>query len=400
VQPFRPEVASRLAELAPPLLEQLDEMTSRMVSILERSEQAYTEQGPVVLAELFESGRSNLERGVRTLMGDADDSGRAALAAAREVGRRRAAQGVPLETVLRAYRLGGQVTWEALRGAARAAEAPGDSDVLLEVAGSVWHVNDVQCAALAEAYRNEERRLAGIDDQARQQVLDGLLGGRGGDPVFVRTASELLALPLDGRLVCAVAPPDDAGGATLEEPAARLLKRGVRSVWGWRSGAQVGIVALGARRLDDVLGWLTELARGPVGVSAVVEGAASVGSAWRLADTAARTLPAGASRVVSIDDRLPEALLSSSPEITRRLVEQSLGRLLDLPVDERDVLLDTLTAFLAADGSPTRAADQLYCHRNTVMHRLRRIEQVTGRSVADPRSRLLWQLALLGVEHR
>ena len=400
MQPFRPEVAARLAELAPPLLDQLDEMTSRMVSILERGEGAYAEHGPVVRAELFESGRANLERGVRTLMGDADDGGRAALAAARDVGRRRAAQGVPLETVLRAYRLGGQVTWEALRAVARSAEAPGDSDVLLEVAGSVWHVNDVQCAALAEAYRTEQRRLAGIDDQARQQVLDGLLGGRGGDPVFVRTASELLALPLDCRLVVAVAPPDDAGGPTLADPASRLLKRGVRSVWGWRSGAQVGVLALGTRRAADVQAWLQELATGPVGVSAVVEGAASVGSAWRLADTAARTLPTGAARVVSIDDRLPEALLSSSPEITRRLVEQSLGRLLELPADECAVLLDTLTAVLAAEGSPTRAADQLYCHRNTVMHRLRRIEQVTGRSVADPRSRLLWELALLGAGHQ
>jgi hypothetical protein len=395
VQPFRPEVSARLAELAPPLLDQLDEMTARMISILERNQGSYADQGPVVLAELFESTRANLERGVRTLMGHAEDGGRAALDGAREVGRRRAAQGVPMETVLRAYRLGGQVTWEALRAAARAAEAPGDSDVLLEVAGSVWHVNDVQCAALAESYRTEERRLAGIDDQARQQVLDGLLGGRGGDPVFVRTASELLALPLDGRLVCAVAPPDDEGSPTLAGPGPRLLKRGVRSVWGWRSGVQVGVVALGIRPVDDVLGWLGELATGPVGVSAVVEGAASVASAWRLADTAARTLPAGLPRVVTIDDRLPEALLSSSPEITRRLVEQSLGSVLELAADERDVLLDTLAAFLAADGSPTRAAEQLYCHRNTVMHRLRRIEQVTGRSVADPRARLLWQLALL-----
>ena len=135
MQPFRPEVSARLAELAPPLLDELDSMTSRMISILERTEGAYADQGPVVLAELFESTRSNLERAVRTLMGDADDGGRAALAAAREVGRRRAAQGVPLETVLRAYRLGGQVTWEALRAAAREGEAPGDSDVLLEVAG-------------------------------------------------------------------------------------------------------------------------------------------------------------------------------------------------------------------------------------------------------------------------
>ena len=52
-----------------------------------------------------------------------------------------------------------------------------------------------------------------------------------------------------------------------------------------------------------------------------------------------------------------------------------------------------------ASGSPTRAADELYCHRNTVMHRLRRIESVAGRKLTDPRARLLWQLALLGTGH-
>jgi DNA-binding PucR family transcriptional regulator len=102
--------------------------------------------------------------------------------------------------------------------------------------------------------------------------------------------------------------------------------------------------------------------------------------------------------VVTIDERLPEALLSNSPEISSRLVGQSLGGLLELPDDEREVLLDTLAAFLESDGSPTRAADELYCHRNTVMHRLRRIETVTGRKLTDPRTRLLWQLALLGTQ--
>jgi DNA-binding PucR family transcriptional regulator len=160
----------------------------------------------------------------------------------------------------------------------------------------------------------------------------------------------------------------------------------------------VGVVALGAHRECDVRCWLEDLAQGPVGVSAVVEGAAATAGAYRLAETAARTLPAGVRRVVPIDERLPEALLSNSPEISSRLVGQSLGRLLELPEEERAVLLETLAAFLAADGSPTRAADELYCHRNTVMHRLRRIESVTGRKLTDPRSRLLWQLALLGAQ--
>jgi hypothetical protein len=399
VQPFRPEVEARLAELAPLMLDQLDSMTDRMIDVLLRTEPAYRDLLIHGEEELRTSTRGNLERGMRTLIGVASGNARTSLRDARCVGRRRAAQGVPLEAVLRAYRLGGQVTWEALLDVSRHNGSQHDT-LLLEVAGSVWRANDVECAALAEGYREEQRRLAGVDDAARQQVLDGLLDGRGGDPAFVRTAAELLAVPLDGPLVAVVALPDPEGAPTLDSPTAALLKRGVRSVWGDRQGAQVGIVVLGTLRACEVMTWLRAMATGPVGVSPVVEGATAAGSAYRLAETAARTLPPGRTRVVTIDERLPEALLSNSPEISSRLVGQSLGGLLDLPEDEREVLLDTLAAFLASDGSPTRAADELYCHRNTVMHRLRRIESVTGRKVTDARSRLLWQLALLGTQHR
>ncbi|WP_346621328.1 helix-turn-helix domain-containing protein [Blastococcus montanus] len=396
--PFRPEVAARLAQLAPRLLDQLDAMTDRMVDVLARTEPAYRELIEQSEQDVRASTRSNLESGLRSLISSAAGTGILHLASARAVGRRRAAQGIPLEAVLRAYRLGGQVTWEALLAVSRDGAGQHDT-LLLEVAGSVWRTNDVECGAVAEGYREEQRRLDGVEEQVRQQALEGLLDGRGSDPAFVRSASELLAMPLDGRLMAVVGLPGPDGGPALDGPGEALLKRGVRSVWGVRGDAQVGVVVLGAIRPGDLLTLLRGAARGPVGVSDVVDGASAVGAAYRLAETAVRTLPAGASRVVSIDDRLPEALLSNSPEISSRLVGQSLGGLLELPDDERGVLLDTLAAFLATDGSPTRAADALYCHRNTVMHRLRRIEAVTGRKLTDPRSRLLWQLALLGTEN-
>ncbi|TFV61803.1 UNVERIFIED_ORG: PucR family transcriptional regulator [Bacillus sp. AZ43] len=399
MQPFRPEVAARLTELAPLLLDQLDAMTDRMVDVLQRTEPVYRELLADPASGMRASTRANLDRGMRALIGIATGGPGSSQRHAREVGRRRAAQGIPLEAALRAYRLGGQVIWEALLDVSRRSSGAHDT-LLLEVAGSVWRTNDAECAAVAEGYREEQRRLAGVDDSARQQILDGLLEGRGGDPAFVRTASELLALPLDGRLVAVVALPEPDGSPSLDAPTSRLLKRGVRSVWGTRNGAQVGVVALGHLDGCDVTAWLQAMTSGPVGVSPVVEGAAAAGSAYRLAETAARTLPTDSARVVTIDERLPEALLSNSPEISSRLVGQSLGGLLELPGDEREVLLDTLQAFLASDGSPTRAADELYCHRNTVMHRLRRIEAVTGRKVTDPRNRLMWQLALLGTQHR
>jgi DNA-binding PucR family transcriptional regulator len=49
---------------------------------------------------------------------------------------------------------------------------------------------------------------------------------------------------------------------------------------------------------------------------------------------------------------------------------------------------------LDADGSPSRAAGALYCHRNTVMYRLARLEALTGRRLSDARDRLLLGLAL------
>ncbi|EDX25782.1 hypothetical protein SSAG_05613 [Streptomyces sp. Mg1] len=48
------------------------------------------------------------------------------------------------------------------------------------------------------------------------------------------------------------------------------------------------------------------------------------------------------------------------------------------------MLLTTLGTWLACQGSTTYAAQRLYCHRNTVSNRLRRLEQLTGRSLSDP----------------
>jgi hypothetical protein len=397
VQAFDTEVTSRLVDLAPLLLDQLDAMTDRMVDVLSRTEPSYRDLILDSEEELRRSTRDNLEHGLLALVG-APVPDRPALHGAREIGRRRAAQGIPLEAVLRAYRLGGQVTWEALLRVSAQAGNRHDT-LLLQVAGTVWRTNDGECAALAEGYRDEQRRLAGVDEEARRRVLDGLLDGRGDDPSFVRTAADLLAMSLDGRLMAVVALPAESGEPGLEGVGPELLRHGVRSVWGMRSGAQVGLIALGSLGAAEIRARLEALTTGPVGVSSPVDGAGAVSSAYRLAETAARTLPRTTRRVVTIDERLPEALLSNSPEISSRLVGQTLGGLLALPADEREVLLDTLAAFLASDGSPTRAADELYCHRNTVMHRLRRIEQVTGRKVADPRARLQWQLALLGAQH-
>lgn len=76
------------------------------------------------------------------------------------------------------------------------------------------------------------------------------------------------------------------------------------------------------------------------------------------------------------------------------LVERVLGPLSGLEPADEAVLLDTVATWLTCDGSAQRAGERLYCHRNTVLNRLRRYEQLTGRSLSRPADLVEISLAL------
>jgi len=63
-----------------------------------------------------------------------------------------------------------------------------------------------------------------------------------------------------------------------------------------------------------------------------------------------------------------------------------------------DELLRSLDAFLEHNGHWERAAAQVFCHRHTLRYRIRRVEELTGRSLANPRDRIEFWLALRGRE--
>jgi DNA-binding PucR family transcriptional regulator len=98
--------------------------------------------------------------------------------------------------------------------------------------------------------------------------------------------------------------------------------------------------------------------------------------------------------VVRLAEQLPAALVVSSPDLGAALAQQVLGALSGLDLADREVLLDTVAAWLACDGSAQRAGERLYCHRNTVLNRMRRFEQLTGRSLARPSDVVEVSLAL------
>ncbi|WP_020666639.1 PucR family transcriptional regulator [Amycolatopsis nigrescens] len=371
----------------------LDALTDNLVGDILAENPGYHDAALVSLAELRRSCRANLER-VLQLLGKTVPEGVDPFDAATVTGARRAEQRVPLHSVLRSYRLGGRVIWRALVQMAKEDDRV-DRDQLLDVATQVWTVVDEASSEVASAYRSAELQLRRLDEHRRHALVEDLLRGRGREPGFAAQAATELALPAESDYVVLVADlaPDGTPGLVMPQDA--LAVYGVRSVWQPRGQTLLGLVALEQRSLDSVLGLVRGGVRARVGVSPPSHGLGELGVAYEFAALALRTLPPEEAGLARLDERLPEALVVASPELADRLVVTVLGPLLRLPAAERDVLLGTLSAWLATNRSAVATAERLYCHRNTVLNRLRRLEKLLGRSPQADESRVTLSLALI-----
>jgi hypothetical protein len=356
----------------------------------------YEAATPDLRSELRSSTRDHVRRGLRTMAGLATEEERA-VHLWRETGRLRARQGVPMELVLNAYAIGSRALWEALMAEHHNAPEDIDDAVLLAAGRQVWAALDVQCATMAEAYRRESDRIQRRDLQRQQRLLDVLLDGRYADEGVTAEARELLGLDPDEAVACIVMLLDGLGDAPLRSVEDQLDRLGAPSFWHVRGDRQVGLVPLRRTPSAELICALGPV-RARVGVATAPEGLSGVAAAYRLAAGAAGTIPRGTAAVVSAADRLPELLVSGSPEVAAQLIEQTLGRVLVQAKSQREALLATLRALLDNNGSPTHAAQALYCHRNTVIYRLRQLEELTGKRLSMARDRLVLGLALMAVD--
>ena len=133
---------------------------------------------------------------------------------------------------------------------------------------------------------------------------------------------------------------------------ARLAPHDVASAWRLSPDQQVGVVSLGRRPVSVVVDVLGDLATGRVGVSPTFHTVDHAPRAVRLARIAMQNL--------------------AGPGVGQ--------------FDDSASLLATVEAWLDGGGSATAAGQALFCHPNTVRYRLRRVEELTGRSLDLPRA--------------
>uniref|UniRef100_A0AAU3H0S4 Helix-turn-helix domain-containing protein n=1 Tax=Streptomyces sp. NBC_01401 TaxID=2903854 RepID=A0AAU3H0S4_9ACTN len=410
------EAVAVLHRAARVLLDALPELTDRLVEALGEQEPAYHAALETESAQIWQEVHHSLRHNVASLI-QPREFREAAHRTSRWIGETRAEQGVPLDAVMHAFRMGGAMVWQGLVDDT-ARRHPEDTRLLVHVAADVWNFVDEHCGVVADAYRQAERRLSWRRENRQRLMTAALLDGTA-RIADLPDAAAMLGLPVQGRYaVLALAGARRAPHGTGRPPP--VLADATPALWHTAGELELAILPLGAApvavepeaRCDEGAGArpaaagsapggeLAALAEGltappgaRVGIGSVVDGLARLGDARRLAETALRACPASGGTVL-LDENLPAALVVSSPGLGTALADRVLGPLDRLDPADRDVLIETLTAWLDSDGSAQRAGARLYCHRNTVLNRLRRFEQLTGRCLTRPSDAVEVSLAL------
>ncbi|ORT58943.1 PucR family transcriptional regulator [Streptomyces sp. CB03238] len=309
----------------------------------------------------------------------------------RELGIKRAEQGRPLDEVLHAFRVAGSEVWT---GIVRVVERDrlGDTSQLVHVAELVWKSNDRDAVLVADAYRQVAEGIGSRHGERVRLILTALLETRD-DPAFALDAAAVLDLPPDGRFAVAVVeatpPYGRIPGTVPEVPGIRILRHAA----GHRD---VLVAHLADHPLDTLVAALDAQASGRalrIGVSPVAYGLGNVARAHDMAGLALRTCRADG-ETARLDSRLPDGLLVSRPDLSAELAHRVLRPLYDLEPADRDTLFDTVDVWIETGGSAVRTARRMLCHRNTVLNRLRRLEQITGLWLTRPRDLVQLTLAL------
>lgn len=384
--PHDPEQHALTARLVISAEELTDTLGARVLA----SERSYAESSLLAADDLRLLVFDNLEALLSQLAG----TGPERLDVPRATGRMKAEFGLPVSAMLHAYRLGGRLIWERLLDVADERSRA----VLPQMATKVWTLVDDYSGLASAAYGQFTVELAQRDELARSRLLDCLLSGSA-DESAMWESLRILQLPDQGRFLVVMI---EVGASRTEVPRRvedRLRARGVHSVWTVEPGAALGLLSLpSALREQTVLDSLEDLATARIGVSRSFSSVLGAPVALREAQVARRCTTPGLRSVNSYGLRPIPQLVAHLPEATREFAEQVLGPVLELPEAERDGLLSTLATWYSCGGSCTEVARRLHYHRNTIRLRLQRIEELTGRSSADPVSSAELYVALQAVD--
>ncbi|MDH6195574.1 hypothetical protein M2272_002214 [Mycobacterium frederiksbergense] len=296
-----------------------------------------------------------------------------------QVGALRARQGIALENLSAAVRNDFLVAWTALL---RLADDT-DMAVLAMHVGQLWTVVDDFAGAIQRGYMDQRLQMARTDIIEQQQSLSDLFSDEP-SPTLVHRAAEVLGLDETAFYwVVGVVGEESAPAVTR-----RLTSLDVVALDHTSKGVTLILLA-DHRRWPDDEALAADLLSGVTG--AVASRTVQLQNVFRAAMTVRMLAQLGveATTLRRSWSRLSISQLCTVIDDLRSYVDAPLAAMSD-----RDIIVETMLVF-AESGSVSTTAAKLYCHRNTVLNRIRKFEEATGINLRTPRSQAMVQLCLL-----
>ncbi|OCB14194.1 hypothetical protein A5717_11525 [Mycolicibacterium porcinum] len=295
------------------------------------------------------------------------------------VGALRARQGIALENLSAAVRNDFLVAWSALLRLADDA----DMAVLARHVGQLWTVVDDFAGAIQRGYLDQRLQMARADIIEQQQCLSELFSDEP-SPSVLHRAAEVLGLDETARYwVVGIAA--EAAASTVTR---RLAGLDIVALDHTSKGVTLLLLSAHSRWPDDEA-LATDLLAGVTG--AVAPRTTQLPNVFRAVTTVRMLVQLGLEAATL---RRSWAALSISQLC---VVIDDLRSYVEVPLasmNDRDLLVEAVLMF-AESGSVSATAARLYCHRNTVLNRIRRFEEATGISLRTPRAQAMVQLCLL-----
>ncbi|WP_324612526.1 MULTISPECIES: helix-turn-helix domain-containing protein [unclassified Streptomyces] len=296
---------------------------------------------------------------------------------------------------MRAYRIGSELLWTEILAEARTRPEVTD-DLLVSESARFWALFGLYAEAVAVTYRETAAELTSRGQARRSALVEALFTGIITDGTLWEAAREL-GLPEQGPYAVAVAEVGAPGEEPLAGVEAALRQADLPSAWRLLPDQQLALIALPSAAAEVSCLRILRHGRARVGFSPCFDSLQNAPQALRFARLALSGLPGTGPGVARFDDNPLAMVVASAPAEAAHLVEVTLRPVLDLPTAERSRLLRTLEEWFASGGSASVTAHSLFVHPNTVRYRLRRIEELTGRLLSDPRTMADIGAALLTV---
>ncbi|WP_426005930.1 PucR family transcriptional regulator [Paenarthrobacter sp. NyZ202] len=337
-------------------------------------------ESQVTVQEITETARETFRRLIRGLKGGDPTSQDGLLDFASDLGSKRARAGIPPESLTSAVRLDFSILWAELLEIAK----PEDAMLLASRVDQVWKVVDEFATRTHTSYLTERVRMAQEESSIQREFIARLFNQS--TPSLETSAQVASALGLNPDSRFALVAASGEPGAQLRSavthagtarPRLFLHESGGNTYVFWPLPS---VRTRGAASNNTLPAALSTV---PCGYVSEVLGLRALPAAARTAETLAALLRPRDAGPLSADaawarlarQNLQDAGLDLAAELEEALAECKGG--------ERERLLETVRNYLTT-GNVTLTSEQLFCHRNTILNRLNRFQELTGIDLAVP----------------